>query len=77
MAIKAYLKTYKQKTGASKGYSPIDMKMGKDASVRTEVEKASNTKEGESNYAASKLSKSVQDLISFINDKALMEKSMV
>ena len=52
------------------------MKMGKDVSVKTEVEKAEGSNLV-SKYAPSKLNKSVQELIQFINDKALMEKSMV
>lgn len=43
-ATKMYFKTYKQKTSAGKGYTPIDMKLGKsDAFVKSEVVKIGET----------------------------------
>ena len=69
-----YTKTFKSKTGNAKGYKAIDMKFG--PAVKAEVEKvkkeASNVIE-----QPSKLDQKVQDLMRFINDKDLMEKSMV
>lgn len=50
---KAYNKTYKQKTGKAKGYTPIEMKMGaaKETNITPEISKT----EPEVKYSKSKL----------------------
>ena len=72
--VGAYNKTFRQKTGKAKGYTPIEMKMGaaKDSTIKPEISKT----ETETKYADSKLEKPVQDLINFIFDKKLMEASV-
>jgi len=51
-ATKVYLKTFKQKTGSAKGYTAIEMKLGKDTSIESKVEKI---KESDNQYKPSKL----------------------
>jgi len=80
-AVRQYNKTYSTKTSASKGYKAIDMKVGADATtVKANVEKDSDestTNGATAQYEPSRLDGRVQELISFINDQKLMEKSMV
>jgi hypothetical protein len=74
---KDYQKIFKQKTGSSKGYTPIEMKLGKaDNSVEVKLEKKQKTDSSESQFLPSKLSNQVQSLMKFIYDKDLMTKSV-
>ena len=54
---RAYNKTFKQKTGKAKGYTPIEMKLGaaKDTTIKPEISKS----ETELKYPESKLEKPV------------------
>ena len=74
--IQAYEKTYASKTSRTKGYQQIEMKLGKEAAY----EEVNITKKAEQpksvGYADSSLDKRLQELIQFINDKDMMEKSV-
>ena len=74
-AEQAYAKTFKQKTAASKGYTPIEMKLGAGdkACVKAEVKSGAAP---EAKHAGSKLPASVQDFVQLIFDKDLMEQSV-
>lgn len=77
-AIKAYNKTFKQKSGGAKGYTPIVMKMGAADSdeTATKLQKLGENAPAPTKYEDSKLSAKVQQLVNFIYDKGLMEQSM-
>ena len=70
-AKKNYIKTFKQKSGKSKGYMPIRMKTVEEI----EEAKALNEEPSETTeYAESKLHPRVKTLIDFIYNKDLMNK---
>ena len=73
-AEQSYARTFKQKTAASKGYTPIEMKLGAGdkAAVKAELKQDPS----QSKYATSKLPAPVQDFVKLIFDKDLMEKSV-
>lgn len=76
-AAKAYKRTYTQKTGASKGYTPIAMKLGAgDGAMAAKLQKVSADPSVPSQFQKSQLSIKVQELVNFIYDKNLMEQSM-
>ena len=68
-ARKNYAKTLRQKT--RKGYTKIDMKLGDDNDpVKPQIQKV------QSDYATSKLPDSVQELMKFIYDTQLINKTL-
>lgn len=74
--LNEYNKAYRQKTGAGKGYTEIDMKLGSSATgCKAEIKAISKTTT-ESSYLPSKLPKQVNEFVNFIYDKDLMEKSV-
>ena len=72
-AIKEYNKVFKQKTSAAKGYSALEMSTGRDEKKETTVASRDETTIME----PSKLEPPVQNLMTFIHDKAAMEKSVI
>lgn len=71
---KNYLKTFKQKTGKSKGYTPIRMKTVEEKKEAEGV--MSQDTKVDVKYQESKLHPSIRKFIEFIFDKSLMEKNL-
>ena len=73
-ATKLYNKTKKAKTGKAKGYSEVKMSLGKPGKDKdsSKVQKTDDNRP----EAPSKLPKQVQDLISFITNKEMMDKAV-
>lgn len=71
--IKQYNKTKKAKTGKSKGYTEVQMSLGKPKDISSELVK----KEDNRPVAPTKLDPKVYELMKFITNKDLMTKAVI